>query len=60
MTQKKKKLTHGGPRPGSGRKPGRRVKTRSLSMLPDLWEKIDRLREKKTRSAWIAELIKKI
>lgn len=54
---------HGGKRKGAGRKPGsgrgRTVETASISMPPELWEKSDNLRGKKSRSAWIAEKVRK-
>lgn len=54
---------HGGKRKGAGRPPGsgkgRTVKTGSINLPPDLWTKLDALRGKKTRSAWIAEKIRR-
>lgn len=51
------KKTHGGKRPGSGRKPGtgqgRKVVTRSISLLPEQWDKLDRI-SGGNRSRWIA------
>ena len=48
---------HGGKRPNSGRKPGvgkgRKTVSRSVSLNPEQWEKLDRLSGKK-RSKWIA------
>ena len=59
----KPKTTHGGFRPGSGRKAGsgkgRTVKTGSISLPPALWAKLDAIRERKSRSAWIAEKIER-
>ena len=55
------KPTHGGHRPGSGRKPGsgtgRTVTTSSINLPPVLWDKLDAIRGQQTRSAWIAEKI---
>lgn len=56
------KATKGGKREGAGRKPGsshgRTVTTSSISLPPDLWDKLDALRGELTRSAWIAAKIK--
>jgi hypothetical protein len=56
-------MTAGGKRKGAGRKPGsgkgRTVQTASISMAPELWEKADNLRGEKSRSAWIAEKVRK-
>jgi hypothetical protein len=53
----------GGKRKGAGRKPGsgkgRTAQTASISMAPELWEKADALRGQKSRSAWIAEKVRK-
>jgi hypothetical protein len=53
----------GGKRKGAGRKPGsgagRKVETASISMPPELWEKADGLRGEKSRSAWIADKVRK-
>lgn len=57
------KPARGGKRKGAGRKPGsgkgRAAQTASISMAPELWEKAEKLRGDKTRSAWIAEKVKK-
>ena len=57
------KPTHGGHRPGSGRKPGsgtgRTVTTSSINLTPAMWDKLDAIRGDSSRSAWIAERIKK-
>lgn len=58
----KKKQTRGGARKGAGRKPGsgagRTVITSSVSLPPDLWDKLDAIRGELTRSAWVAAKIK--
>jgi len=58
----KKKPTRGGARKGAGRKlgsgMGRTVTTSSITLLPELWERLDTLRGEITRSAWIAAKIK--
>jgi len=52
----------GGARKGAGRKPGvgtgRTVTTSSINLPPELWDRMDSLRGKLTRSAWIAAKIK--
>ena len=57
----KPKPTHGGARKGAGRKAGSgegpKTETRSISMPPELWAKLDRMTT--NRSKWIAERIKK-
>jgi hypothetical protein len=54
--------TRGGKREGAGRKPGsgkgRTVTSSSITLLPELWDKLDELRGEATRSAWIAAKIK--
>ena len=49
--------SHGGKRPNSGRKPGtgmgRKTVSRSVSLTPEQWDKIDRL-SGGNRSRWIA------
>ena len=56
------KPTRGGARKGAGRKPGsgtgRTVISSSITLLPELWAKLDAIRGDKTRSAWIAGKIK--
>jgi hypothetical protein len=50
--------THGGKRPGSGRKPGRgrgrTVRSSSITLTLPEWAKLDALRGDQTRSRWIA------
>ena len=57
------KPTRGGKREGAGRKPGsglgRTVKTSSISLPPALWGKLDEIRGDNSRSAWVADKIKK-
>jgi len=56
-------MKHGGKREGAGRPKGsgkgRTVKTSSINLPPELWEKLDEVRGEKTRSAWIADKIKR-
>jgi hypothetical protein len=51
------KPTHGGKRPNAGRKPGtgsgRKTVSRSVSLTPEQWGKLDRISSGK-RSGWIA------
>jgi hypothetical protein len=58
----KKKSARGGKREGAGRPPGsgtgRTVTTSSINLTPELWDRLDALREELTRSAWIAANIK--
>jgi hypothetical protein len=58
----KNEPTRGGKREGAGRPPGsgtgRTVTTSSISLPPELWDKLDGLRGELTRSAWIAAKIK--
>lgn len=50
----------GGPRQGAGRPAtGRTVVSRSVSMAPEAWTKLDDLRGKKSRGQWIAEGIRR-
>jgi hypothetical protein len=53
----KKPATHGGPRKGSGRKlgsgKGRTAVTRSVSMQPESWDKLDRARGDTPRGKYI-------
>ena len=51
---------HGGKRPGAGRKPGRTVKTSSINLPPELWEKLDRMRGDESRGAFLAEKIRRM
>ena len=57
------KPPHGGPRKGSGRKPGsgkgRTVQSRTITLKGPLWTRLDHLRGDMTRSAWIAAQINK-
>jgi hypothetical protein len=56
--KKKPTPTHGGPRKGAGRKPtGKTTVTRSVSMPPDVWQRIDALRGSMSRGKFIAGLI---
>jgi hypothetical protein len=50
----------GGKREGAGRKPGagRVAVNSSITLTPELWDKLDALRGELTRSAWIAAKIK--
>jgi hypothetical protein len=56
-------MKRGGKREGAGRPlgsgKGRTVKTSSISLPPVLWDKLDELRGDKSRSAWVADKIKK-
>ena len=53
------KPTHGGKRPGSGRPKGtakgRKVITRSVSMPPEKWDRLDEMRGEKSRGKFIAD-----
>jgi len=61
----KKPTTHGGPRKGAGRPKGRKsatskgrtAVTRSVSMLPESWAKLDRLRGDQSRGKYIESRI---
>lgn len=54
------KPTRGGSRPNAGRKPtGKNTVTKSISLVPEMWEKLDKMRGEQTRSAWISSKIKK-
>ena len=56
-----KPTTHGGPRKGAGRPQGKKsanakgrtAVTRSVSMLPESWLKLDRLRGTQSRGKFI-------
>jgi hypothetical protein len=56
-----KPTTHGGPRKGSGRPKGAKSKnakgrtavTRSVSMQPESWDKLDRARGDQSRGKYI-------
>jgi len=56
-------MSAGGKRKGAGRPKGsgkgRTVKTSSINLPPALWDKLDEVRGGKTRSAWIADKIKR-
>lgn len=56
-------MTRGGKRAGAGRPPGtgkgRTVETRSVSMPPAMWDKLDALRGDRSRGEWISELVQK-
>lgn len=58
---KKKPVTHGGRRPGSGRKPVSReaVTTSSVNLPPSVWALLDDLRGTLTRSEYLLSLILK-
>lgn len=51
------KKPHGGARPGAGRKlgsgKGRKAVTRSISMQPESWDKLDRKRGTMSRGKFI-------
>jgi hypothetical protein len=51
------KKTHGGKRKGSGRKAGKRSESKSISMLREQWEKVDKSRGTKPRGKWIGDLV---
>jgi hypothetical protein len=57
------KTKRGGARPGAGRKSGsgkgRTVITRSVSMEPETWDKLDALRAGKSRGQWIADKVRR-
>jgi hypothetical protein len=56
--KKKPAPTRGGAREGAGRKPtGKTTVTRSVSMPPDVWQRIDALRGSMSRGKFIAGLI---
>ena len=61
MSQSLEKNSHGGARPGAGRPKGsgkgRTVKTGSICLRPDSWNKLDRLRRSISRSKFIGSLI---
>lgn len=62
---KKKPTTHGGPRKGSGRPKGAKSKnakgrtavTRSVSMQPESWAKLDRQRGDQSRGKYIESIL---
>ena len=50
----------GGKREGAGRpKTGRSVVTRSVSMEPETWDKLDAIREDQSRGQWIAARVRR-
>ena len=55
----KSKPIRGGARKGAGRKPsvgtGRKVITRSVSMPPEKWDRLDELRGEQSRGKFIAD-----
>jgi hypothetical protein len=57
------KPIRGGKRKGAGRPKGsgtgKTVKTSSINLPPALWDKLDEVRGWETRSAWIADKIKR-
>tara|TARA_B100001093_G_scaffold464346_1_gene481149 strand:- start:1107 stop:1301 length:195 start_codon:yes stop_codon:yes gene_type:complete len=57
----KTKNTHGGARKGAGRPKGsgkgRTVVTRSVSMKPEIWAEIDRLRGSQSRGVYLSDKI---
>ena len=61
----KKTTTHGGPRKGSGRPKGAKSKnakgrtavTRSVSMQPESWDKLDRQRGDQSRGKYIESIL---
>jgi hypothetical protein len=60
-----KPTTHGGPRKGSGRPKGAKSKnakgrtavTRSVSMQPESWDKLDRARGDQSRGKYIESIL---
>jgi hypothetical protein len=60
-----KQSTHGGPRKGAGRPAGKKsanakgrtAVTRSVSMQPEIWAKLDRLRGTRSRGKFIESLL---
>lgn len=54
------KASHGGKRKGSGRKLGRNVQTGSITLPPELWEKLDRMRGTESRGAFLASKIQRM
>lgn len=57
----KKETTHGGARKGAGRKlgsgKGRKAITKSISMQPETWDKLDRKRGALSRGKYIESKI---
>jgi hypothetical protein len=56
-------MIRGGKRKGAGRPKGsgtgRKVKSSSINLPPELWDRLDALRGELTRSAWIAAKIRR-
>ncbi len=56
------KNTHGGSRPGAGRKrgstTGRLAQSKSICMRKDEWKLLDEIRGSKSRSKWIVDKLK--
>ncbi len=55
--------THGGARKGAGRKPldpEAKVTTRSITLPPEAWEKVDRLRGEESPSTFLRGVIRKL
>ena len=56
----KSSTNRGGKREGAGRpKTGRSVVTRSVSMEPETWDKLDAIRGEKSRGQWIADQVRR-
>lgn len=55
--------TRGGKRPGAGRPSGsgkgRTVATVSITLPPELRDKLDRIRGQQSRGAWVADRIRR-
>ena len=54
------KASHGGKRKGAGRKSGRNVQTGSITLPPELWEKLDRMRGTESRGAFLRAKIRRM
>ena len=55
--------THGGARKGAGRKPlgpEAKVTTRSITLPPEAWDKVDRLRGDDSPSTFLRGVIRKL
>ena len=55
--------THGGARKGAGRiplDPEAKVTTRSITLPPEAWEKVDRLRGEESPSTFLRGVIRKL
>ena len=58
-----KKNAHGGARKGAGRKPldpEVKVTTRSITLPPEAWDKVDRLRGEDSPSTFLRGVIRKL